>query len=379
MIKLYSLKKLIFTGFVLFISTYGFAQKKLIDRFLSNKKDTTRSGSFLPLPVVAYSQETGFEFGLLPMYAFYTDKSDTLTRSSTISALATFTTQKQSSFYIKSDVWAPENRYHYTGEVRYRDFPVNFYGIGSKTLEANREIVDQKLFRIKAEAEKRFGRSFTGVTLNYENYQFADSQEGGPYPGVAFDADGGQVLFAGVSQIIDNRNSNTYTTHGFYIKINYSYAPALFGDDNFEGSQTKIDIRHFSSLNNKVVIGINGAYQTMQGTRAPFYLLPQLGNDMIMRGYYTGRYRDQNLMALQGELRYRFIPRFGATAFLAGGTVYGNRNLSVKNIKPAIGAGLRYFYDIDRGLSIRADYAIGEKRPGEKRQNGFYLSLAEAF
>lgn len=379
MINMCSYKKIIFTLFVLFSHAYGFGQHKLIDRFLSNKKDTTRSGSFLPLPVVAYAQETGFEFGLLPMYAFYTDRSDILTRSSTISALASFTTQKQSSFYIKSDIWAPENRYHYTGEIRYKDFPVNYYGIGSKTSEVNKELVNQQFFRIRAEAEKRFGRSFTGVTLNYENYQFTDAQAEGVYPASAFDADGGQVLFAGISQIVDNRNSNTYTTHGFYLKINYSYAPDFFGGDNFEGSQTKVDIRQFNSLNNKTVLGINGVYQTMQGTRAPFYLLPQLGNDMIMRGYYTGRYRDQNLMALQAEIRYRFIPRLGATAFLAGGTVYANRNLNLKNIKPAIGAGLRYFYDIDRGLSIRADYAIGEKRPGEQRQSGFYLSLAEAF
>jgi hypothetical protein len=44
-----------------------------------------------------------------------------------------------------------------------------------------------------------------------------------------------------------------------------------------------------------------------------------------------------------------------------------------------VGAGLRYFYDVERGLSVRADYAVGEKRPGEKRQSGFYLSLGEAF
>lgn len=372
-------KKFIICVFVLFISSYGYGQKKLIDKFLSNKKDTSRSGSFLPLPVVAYSQETGIEFGILPMYAFYTDKSDTLTRSSTISGLATFTTENQSSFYVKSDIWSQQNLYHFTGEVRYKDFPVNFFGTGSKTVELNKELINQKFFRIRAEAEKRFGRSFTGVTLNYENYQFIDHQPGGLYPSGAFDPDGGQVFFAGVSQIVDNRNSNTYTTHGFYLKINYSYAPGFFGKDDFEGSQTKIDIRNFKSLNEKTVLGINAAYQTIQGTRAPFYLLPQLGNDMMMRGYYTGRYRDQNLMALQAEIRYRLIPRLGATAFLAGGTVYSNRNLRIKNIKPAAGAGLRYFYDINRGLSVRADYAMGEKRPGEKWQSGFYLTLGEAF
>lgn len=361
------------------ISFSAYGQKKLIDKFLSDKKDTTRASSFLPLPVVAYSQETGFEFGVLPVYAFYTDRSDTLTRSSTISGLASFTTEKQSSFYIKSDIWMPDNRYHFTTEIRYKDFPVNFYGVGSNTLESNKEFIDQRLFRIKWEAEKRFDRSFTGLTLSYEKYQFTDRERGGVYPAGVFDADGGKVFFAGISQIVDNRNSNTYPTDGFYLKLNYSYAPDLFGGNNFKGRQTKIDIRNFRNLNKKTVLGINGVYQTIQGTRAPFYLMPQLGNDMIMRGYYTGRYRDQNLMALQAEVRYRFISRFGAAAFLAGGTVYSNRNLSLKNLKPALGAGLRYFYDIDRGLSVRADYAVGEKRTGEKRQNGFYLSLGEAF
>lgn len=372
-------KKLSLTLLVVFLSLYVSAQKKLIDKFFSGKKDTTRASSFLPLPLIAYSQETGFEFGVLPVYAFYTNRSDTITRSSTISALASFTTEKQSSFYIKSDVWLPDNRYHFTTEIRYKDFPVNFYGVGSNTLEANKEFIDQSLFRLKGEIEKRFGRSFTGLTLSYENYQFSDRQAGGAYPAGIFDADGGKVIFAGISQIIDNRNSNTYPTSGVYLKLNYSYAPELFGNSNFEGRQTKLDIRNFKSLNKKTVLGINGVYQTIQGTRAPFYLMPQLGNEMIMRGYYTGRYRDQNLMALQAEVRYRFIPGLGATAFLAGGTVYSNRNLSIKNIKPALGAGLRYFYDIDRGLSVRADYALGEKRPNEKRQSGFYLSLGEAF
>jgi hypothetical protein len=40
-----------------------------------------------------------------------------------------------------------------------------------------------------------------------------------------------------------------------------------------------------------------------------------LGNDQMMRGYYSGRYRDENLMAAQAEIRYRFMNRFGIVAF----------------------------------------------------------------
>lgn len=84
-------------------------------------------------------------------------------------------------------------------------------------------------------------------------------------------------------------------------------------------------------------------------------------------------------MALQSEIRLRLNPRFGMAAFAAAGNVYSNGNLKLAHFKPSIGGGFRYFYDIERGLSIRMDYAIGEQNPGEKRQSGFYLSLGEAF
>ena len=98
-----------------------------------------------------------------------------------------------------------------------------------------------------------------------------------------------------------------------------------------------------------------------------------------MRGYYTGRYRDENLIAAQTELRYRFSTRFGLVAFGGGGRVFANGDFSLKQFKPSLGAGMRYFYDPAKGLSVRIDYGIGEKRQNEVRQKGLYLSLAEAF
>ena len=49
-----------------------------------------------------------------------------------------------------------------------------------------------------------------------------------------------------------------------------------------------------------------------------------MGGEQLMRGYYLGRYRDNNLVA--GQVEYRFLPfpfskRLGAAAFLGAGTV----------------------------------------------------------
>ena len=364
------------------VSPSSFAQKKLIKKLFSNETDTTRSSSFIALPVLGYAQETGVEFGAVSLYSFYTDRQDTLTRASRLTGVATFTTKSQSNFQLKSDVWTPGNNYHYTTELRYKNFPFNFYGVGNNTVQANEDRITQKLFRMNAGVEKQFGKiSYTGLNINFDSYRFTDKAAVGIYgtdPSI-IDKDGGKVLFLGISQIIDNRNSNTYTSKGTYLKLNYSYAPAFFGDNNFDGGMFEADLRSFRSLSKKLVAGVNGLYQTIGNGGTPFYLLPQIGNDEMMRGYYTGRYRDENLIALQAELRLRLNPRLGLVGFAGTGTVYEHGNFTISDLKPSIGGGFRYFFDIEKGLSVRMDYAFGEKRPGETRQKGFYLSLGESF
>ena len=355
---------------------------KLIKKLLSNEADTSRSSSFLPLPAFGYSQETGAELGIASLYSFYFDRKDTLIRTSRLTGIATFTTKKQSSFVLKSDIWTTKNRYHITSELRYKNFPFNFYGIGNSTLELNEDPITQKLFRFNAGIEKKLGRiSYTGISTAFESYKFTDKITNGIFSTdpTILDKDGGKVFFLGLTQIIDSRNTNTYTTRGTFLKFNYSYAPNFFGGDHFSGSLIKLDMRNFQSISRQTTIALNANFQSIGGSSIPFYLLPQLGSDEMMRGYYAGRFRDQNLLALQSEIRLRLNPRFGLVAFAAAGNVYSNGQLKINQLKPGVGGGFRYFYDIERGLSVRMDYAVGEKNPGEKRQSGLYLSLGEAF
>lgn len=375
-------RRILILSIILLTHLNGFSQMKLIRKMLSNEADTTRSSSFLPLPALGYAQETGLELGLAGLYSFYTDRKDTLIRTSSLNAIATVTTKKQSNLLLRSDIWTPGNKYHITSEIRYRNFPFNFYGIGNSTLEFNEDPITQKLFRFNAAAEKRFGKSnYTGMSMSYESHHFEDKIAGGIFstdPGIR-DKDGGRVLFLGITQIIDNRNTNTYTTKGSFLKLNYSYAPDFFGADHFSGSLLKLDLRNFQSLSRKITLGLHANFQTISDKDAPFYLLPQLGNDEMMRAYYTGRFRDQNLLALQSEIRLRLNPRFGVVGFASAGNVYSAGNFKLIQMKPGIGGGFRYFFDIERGLSVRMDYAVGEQNPGEKRQSGFYFSLGEAF
>jgi outer membrane protein assembly factor BamA len=358
------------------------AQKKLIQKMLSNEKDTTRSASFMPIPVLGYAQETGFEFGLGALYSFYMDRKDTLNRSSNFSGTASYSTKKTYNLTLKGDAWTPHNRYHLIGELRFQKTPFNFYGLGNNTAQADEDALVQQQIKVAFDVEKTFVKSaYTGLSLGFESYQFTDQVSGGIYSSAndLNDRDGGNVLFLGISQSYDTRNSNNFPTKGFFGRLSYQYAPPIFGGNNFSGSLIKANIRNFWPLAPKFVLGVQALYFTIRGSNVPFYLLPQLGNDEIMRGYYTGRYRDRNLLAAQTELRYRFSNRFGLVAFAGTGKVFANGHYFFNNLKPNYGMGGRYFFDTAKGLSVRIDYGIGEKKPNEARQSGFYVSLAEAF
>ena len=182
----------------------------------------------------------------------------------------------------------------------------------------------------------------------------------------------------GVSQSYDTRNTNTYTTTGYYAHLKYAYSPGLWGGDSFKGSLLETDLRAFYPLTKALTLGVNVIYNTTMGDRIPFYVYPELGGDMMMRGYYGGRYRDRSLLAGQVEFRYRFHPRIGVAAFAGTGSTYHDGLQNARFIR-SYGGGLRYFFDLEHNSSIRLEYGAGEKRPGEKRQGGFYLSLSEAF
>jgi len=354
-------------------------QSKLVQRFISTDKDSSRSAGFLVLPVLGVAPETGFEYGLSGIYNFYLDKQDTLIRTSSIVLQGSLTTKHQSSLKLTSDLWTRGNNYHYYTEIRYRDFPFNFYGIGDQTLAVDKDTVGQKLFRLKFEGEKKVvAHYYAGIGLMYEHFAYADKGSGGIYESMPlYGKTGGKYLSVGISQLYDNRNTNIYTTKGYFARLVYQYAPDFWGGENFHGSILNLDLRAFYPLTEQLTLGLNATYDEYFG-EVPFYLYPQLGNDERMRGYYPGRYRNTNLLTSQAELRFRFHPRIGAAAFIGAGSVF-DKQWDFSALKPSYGGGLRYFFDLEHNSSVRIDYGIGEKRPGEARQTAFYLSLGEAF
>ena len=384
MLSSLSMKKILaFSALILFIIPL-FAQKKPLPKFLRRmlfEKDSSKHGSLFILPVLSSSPETGLEVGGSVLYSFYTDTMHSDTRVSNIFTYGSFTTKGQSRFSVSTTYWAPHNNWHYTASAGYVNFPFDFYGTGPNTYNFNKDHLGQKRFKLNFEADKKLGKYiYLGLVTGGFNYAFEDKTPGGIFDTnpVIEGRNGGASLLIGPAFSFDTRNNNTYTTKGVFINSYYYLMQGVGSNNGYNGGYLNVEISQYNALSKRFMLGFDMQNQLLTGSQSPFYLMPSLGSDELMRGYYTGRYRDRNLIAAQTELRYRLSDRLGLAGFVGTGTVY-NSSFSFADLKPNYGGGIRYFFDVEKGLTIRMDYGIGQKLPNEQRQSGFYLSLGEAF
>src|SRR5690606_10691260 len=242
-------------------------------------------------------------------------------------------------------------------QLRFRDFPFHFYGLGGDTYERDKDLLTQRLIRFVAEGEHLIAKNYyAGFATLFEQYRYTDAVEGGIYGQMPLrGAPGGRFFSAGITQLYDTRNNNTYSTKGFYARLRYLYAPAFWGGEHFTGHRMDLDLRSFFPLTPAIPLGLQGKYETYFHQESPFYLTSQLGSDTMMRGYYQGRYRDNSLLAAQAEVRWRVHPRIGFAVFAAAGNVY-RTNFDFSSLKPAGGTGIRYFFDLEHSSSVRIDY-----------------------
>lgn len=378
------MKKALLLFIVLLSFHQLYAQKNILPRFIRRiffEKDSSRRSSFIVLPALTSAPETGLEFGGSFLYSFYTDTANKRTNVSSIFGYATATTKGQNRMSIGSSYWTPSNNFHYSANVSYINFPSDFYGIGNNTRLADKDHVDEKRFKLTFDGERKLGHYvYLGFVAGELNYRYGDKEANGIFTTDSYIEEkfGGNEVYAGPSFLFDSRDRNTYATRGIIVTSYLNIMHGLFANNNYKGAFFNLEYSQFFPLSKRFVLGLDVQTQNLLGGSSPFYLMPALGNDEIMRGYYNGRYRDRNLLVGQTELRYRISDRFGAAVFTGTGEVFHD-SFSLNQLKPNYGGGLRYFFDVEKGLAVRMDYGFGQKVPGEPRQSGLYLSLGQSF
>jgi outer membrane protein assembly factor BamA len=339
------------------------------------REDTTLQGStIIPFPFFFTTPETGAAVGATLIYYFRPSKSGEGDRPSTISPVFVYTSKKQIITFLESDIYLGGGRYRTTSEFGYSRFPNTFWGVGNNAPESAEEDYTPRTFTAGAEFRWQFAPGwYAGGNVGFADRKLLETTEGGlldtgAVPGTV----DGQLVTVGLLISLDTRDDITYPRSGSLHQLSVSvYDEALGSDYGFV--TYSVDLRRYVSVFGSHVLALWGLGWFSTGS-PPFDLVPQLGGDELLRGYFEGRYRDRDLLALQAEYRAPVWWRFGVVGFAGVGQVSPDLSgFGLDAFHASGGAGVRFLLSPGEGLNLRADLGFGENG------SGFYLSMGEAF
>jgi len=327
-------------------------------------------------PFVFYTPETEFAFGGGGIFAFYTAR-DSILNPSNITASGYYSTNGSYSLSLKSNFFFFQNRSSGVLNLSFDNIIDRFFGIGSNTPEIDNAQYTLGYRGGTLEYQIPPGIAITdrsGFILEYGDYKILDPEQN-PYllnDTTLVGREGGIVSGLGVVWVWDNRDQVFFPNKGGLTEVRFVvYTQDLGSDYTFTWLQA--NARKYWSFAKDQVLAVQMYLEAVGGT-PPFFKLPALGGANIMRGYFEGRYRDRDYVALQAEYRQYFWRRFGFVAFAGFGDVAGDlTSLSLYRLKPTYGVGLRFLFNEKEKINLRCDIGFG------KDTNGIYFGIEEAF
>lgn len=349
--------------------------KRYVNRVLGESEDAT-APKFINYPTLAYTPETSWEIGVAGLYV-YSANRDSTNRLSEIKTFTFYTLENQYGIWTYHALYSDQNKWFFYGQARYQSFPLYYYGIGRDSPAQVQSIIDGNSLIIRERIMRETWPSlYVGLELDFQDLHGIEYVDAVPnFAPPEHGRWGSRNFGAGVGVLYNNIHNAMNPRKGTYSEWGFLHYNPTWGSE-FNFTTFIADHRIYRPVGRDNVLAAQVYGQLTAGT-APFNLLSLMGGEGLMRGYYLGRYRDENLLA--GQVEYRMLPfpfseRWGATAFLAMGQVFGDdRPFEWKEFLPAGGAGLRFLVFPDKDIYTRLDFAF----TGEG--NGIYFYIGEAF
>lgn len=355
----------------------------LVSSFIPSKKtfsqtDTSSlsTSKTVLLPLITKSIETDWSFGLATIFTFKMNKKDTISRTSNIGVIALYSLKKQFVAVINGNQYFKNEKLILNEQLSYSSFPDKFWGIGRSTNASAEEPYSFNQYYLFAHLMKNLGnRFFVGAIVEHQNVFNLTYNNGGLFDKENVAGKNGYFTTGiGVSLTKDSRNNAFAPDNGLFAQLFFTnYSKALGSSYNF--STLVIDVRKYIPIATNHVLALQVYSLNNIGKSIPLRNLGALGGANSMRGFYNGRYRDNNLMVFQSEYRLPVYKGIGIAGFGSIGNV-GNSlaDFHLNDIKYSYGAGIRVALNKKEKLNLRIDYGFGKGG-----NNGLYFQIGEAF
>jgi outer membrane protein assembly factor BamA len=321
-----------------------------------------KSGTGMSLaPILAYEPTFGTIYGgavfldrsIAPEYRFHTRLA--------------FSTAREYSALFDLIKWVGTDTYFHL-EVEVDDFARPYYGEGMDT-DRDKDIrlegtVSRVLYFLKFIENWKVSM---GPFLDYRGAE-QTNVEGTDVAAPVYDE---KTLGLGMRFFYDIRDSHLNPTSGVFDTLTIRYVPEALS--NFKGGSTffqaEVDHRIFYSPVPGTVLA--GRLHLAGSWGDPSYQYRySLGGAYELRGFFSNRFRGDNLYLVQGEIRQHLFGIFSGAAFAEVGELTDNRFDSPET---SYGGGFRMTLPPDHVAKVRLDFAWA------KDQKSIYFIFGEAF
>lgn len=336
-----------------------------IDKTFEKKIDM----SYVVAP--CYTREGSFGIGGAATGLYRLDRKDSIMQPSDISLSGSATVKGFYGITVKGNNNFKGNKSRLSYRLQFQNKNLDFWGVSYNACSQN-PISSYKRQMIKWESDYvyKVTKNFhLGAAFNM-NYTKASDVVTPTY----LEGQKGSYFFTGVgiSASYDTRDFILNPKRGVYFMIREIYYPKFVSTHNKDIFGTTVIFDYYQKAWKGSVFAFD-LYGQYNGNHIPWALREELGSGTSrMRGYYAGRYMDNNQITAQLELRQHIYSRVGCVAWVGSGTVFPSLDkLKIKNALPNYGLGLRV--EFKHNVNIRIDYGFG------KETAGFVFQFAEAF
>ena len=334
------------------------------DKTFEKKIDFTFAGG------PSYSKNTSFGIGLLAAGLFRLDRTDSITAPSDISIFANVSVSGFYALGVTGNTIFSHNKRRLNYTVMFASAPRSFWGIGYDAGRHNPESTySEKRYLVEGRYLHEFlPHTYVGGLVSFEHTRGLKFSKQEYLPGEKL-----HYTATGIGAILayDSRDFIPNPFRGLYVSFQETLFPKGLGNCGKTLWRTTFTADAYQRVWKDGILAAD-LYAVFNTDGTPWPMLARLGGSQRMRGYYQGRYTDNDMITLQIELRQRIWRRIGCAVWGGAGNVFPSLGeFDWSQTLPNYGIGFRW--ELKKRVNVRLDYGFG------KKTSGFLLSINEAF
>lgn len=331
-----------------------------------------KPATWVPLPAVGSSPETGFQYGAYVMRIF-AQQTPTVPQNR-LEALLQGTTEGQYQAYVWPSVYVSDGAWNISGKLGGKYWPSDYYGQANQTADEGDSYADSALESSVSATRKVTDTLYLGASLLAEFHRIdalIDPSQADLLDASVAGQSGGLYTGLGISGRIDSRDNTDWSTSGQLWSSRLDlYSEALGSDVGFYLAQ--VSAAHFITLGADVLAV--RAHGQLASAKTPFTHLPKPTGDRTLRGANGNRWIDFTALGGQLEWRKTLGPKWAGVAFFDSIQVAPSlAELQVREFHSSVGLGLRFATTPDR-FNVRLDIGLVDAQ-----ELNFAITVGEAF